>query len=378
MACEFVGKLRTTTCQVECFQKALATPQRGGLISLPCGYGKTTVSLAIAAKIGLRTMVIVHKEFLATQWEERIRQFCPGATIGRVQQDKVETDADFVIAMLQSLSSKEYAADAFDKIGCLIVDECHHICAKVFSQSLFKLGGVRWTFGLSATPHRKDGLSKVMLHFLGDIFFAVEQKREGVEVFPIVFETDMFSGPPPTTRNGKLSLVSMITELVEHRERNAMLVKLIKKISPGRHVLVLSDRRLHCEMLHQCFPKTSGLYMGGMKPEQLEESSKKPIIFATFSQAHEGLDISSLDTVVLCTPKSDIVQSIGRCMRETPGKVNNPRIYDIHDKWSILSAMFYKRMKVYRQGNFVVHGGGGAEEAAGAADVPRGTCLIKI
>jgi superfamily II DNA or RNA helicase len=59
-----------------------------GVLSLPCGYGKTTVSLAIACKLGYRTMIIVHKQFLADQWRERIQQFCPGATIGVVQQDK--------------------------------------------------------------------------------------------------------------------------------------------------------------------------------------------------------------------------------------------------------------------------------------------------
>ena len=81
-------------------------------------------------------MIVVHKEFLANQWKERIQQFCPGATIGIVQQNKKEVHCDFVIAMLQSLSLKEYSFEDFDSIGTLIVDEAHHICAKVFSQSL--------------------------------------------------------------------------------------------------------------------------------------------------------------------------------------------------------------------------------------------------
>jgi superfamily II DNA or RNA helicase len=82
-----------------------------------------------------------------------------GATIGRVQQNKKEVDCDFVIAMLQSLSLKEYSFGDFDSVGTLIVDEAHHICAKVFSQSLFKMCP-KHIFGLSATPNRKDGLTK--------------------------------------------------------------------------------------------------------------------------------------------------------------------------------------------------------------------------
>jgi superfamily II DNA or RNA helicase len=330
--------------------------------------------LAIACTLGYRTMIVVHKQFLADQWKERIQQFCPGATIGVVQQDKKEVECDFVIAMLQSLSLKEYSLSDFDSIGTLIVDEAHHICAKVFSQSLFKMCP-KHIFGLSATPERKDGLTKVLHWFMGPTFFAVERKnQEQVEVFPIVYESQNYRNPPPSMRNGKLSMPNMVTEVVGDRKRNQMLVELVKKASAGtRQLLVLSDRRLHCEMLHQCFPKTSGLYMGGMKEADLQASSQKKIIFATFSQAHEGLDIPTLDTVILASPKSDIVQSIGRIMRETRGKKNNPHIYDIHDPWSIFTAMYYKRMKVYRQGGFKIHGKPDIEEKP---DFPQGKCLF--
>lgn len=178
--------------------------------------------------------------------------------------------------MLQSLSLKEYSFGDFDSIGTVIVDEAHHICAKVFSQSLFKMCP-RHIYGLSATPVRKDGLSKVLHWFMGPTFFAVERENQiHVEVFPVQYDCPMFKNPPPCTRNGQLSLVNMITELVEHRDRNRMLTSLVKKASSGtRQLLVLSDRRQHCEFLHQCFPTSSGLYMGGMKEADLEASSKR-------------------------------------------------------------------------------------------------------
>ena len=370
----FAGTLRDSTHQNEALAKAVSAGH--GVLSLPCGYGKTTVALAIACRLGYRTMIIVHKEFLANQWEERIHQFCPGAKVGRVQQKKMEIEGcDFVIAMLQSLSLKEYDFGDFDSVGTVIVDEAHHICAKVFSQSLFKMCP-KHIYGLSATPERKDGLTKVLHWFMGPTFFAVERKnQDGVEVFPVVYEHDMFRNPPPCMRNGKISLPNMVTCLVELRDRNQMLVKLIKKASAGtRRLLVLSERRGHCEMLHQCFPKSSGLYMGGMKRQDLEESSTKKIIFATFSQAHEGLDIPALDTVILASPKSDIVQSIGRVMRETAGKQNNPHIYDIKDEWSIFTAMYYKRLKVYKAGGFKIYG----KEAVEKTEELPGGFLFKI
>ena len=371
----FNGKLRDETYQNDALAAAIKTGH--GVLSLPCGFGKTTVSLAIACKLGYRTMIVVHKEFLANQWKERIQQFCPGASIGIVQQNKKETECDFVIAMLQSLSLKEYSFSDFDSIGTVIVDEAHHICAKVFSQSLFKMCP-KHIFGLSATPTRKDGLTKVLHWFMGPTFFSVEREnQEQVEVFPIQYSCQRFRDPPPCTRFGKLSLATMITELTEDRERNIVIAKIIKDIlKTTRQVLVLSDRRHHCEVLHQSFKKTSGLYMGGMKEVDLAESSKKRIIFATFSQAHEGLDIPSLDTVILATPKSDIVQSIGRIMRETYGKKNNPHIYDIFDQWSICHAMYNKRLKVYRQGGFNIPQSGLPKETE--SGFKKGTCFINI
>lgn len=347
----FVGKLRDETHQNEALGKAIEAGH--GVLSLPCGYGKTTVALAIASKLGYRTMIIVHKEFLANQWRERIQQFCPGATIGLVQQDTVEVECDFIIAMLQSLSMKTYDFQLFENIGTVIVDEAHHICAKVFSQSLFKMCP-KHIYGLSATPDRKDGLTKVLHWFMGPTFFTVERSNQGqVEVVPIYFDCMMFRDQPPTNRCGKISLVNMITELVDNNDRNQMLIKTILKVlKTTRQLLVLTDRRIHCQVLQSHFPDVSGLYMGGMKAKDLDESSRKRIIFGTFSQAHEGLDIPSLDTIILATPKSDIKQSVGRIMRETTGKKNYPLIYDIVDQWSVMYAMYNKRKRVYREGGF--------------------------
>ena len=371
----FSGKLRDETHQNEAFRKGVE--QGHGILSLPCGYGKTTVSLAIAHKLGYRTMIIVHKEFLANQWRERIKQFCPGATIGIVQQNLFKVDTDFVIAMLQSLSQKEYTFDQFEQIGTVIVDEAHHVCARVFSQSLFKLCP-KHIFGLTATPQRKDGLTKVLHWFMGPTFFAVERENQtNVDVFTVNFKIDLYNNPPPCNKRGKVSLVEMITILIENEERNNMLLEVIKKASKGtRQLLVLTDRRFHCEYLQSNFPDISGLYMGGMKESDLQESSTKKLIFATFSQAHEGLDIPTLDSLILATPKSDIKQSIGRIMRETIGKQNNPQIWDIRDRWSLLESMYYKRKKVYKQGGFLMDNNNCEEETLSPKDDFKGKCFL--
>lgn len=352
----FHGKLREETHQIEAHR--LATEKGHGILSLPCGYGKTTVALAISCTLGYRTMIIVHKEFLANQWKERIQQFCPGASVGIVQQNKIETDNDYVIAMLQSLSMKEYSFDDFDKIGTVIVDEAHHICAKVFSQSLFKLCP-RHIFGLSATPVRKDGLTNVLHWFMGPTFFAIERTdQKQVEVFTEWYSCPEYKQPPPVNRCGKVSLVQMITDVTENENRTRMIVKIINKnLKKGRKILVLSERRNHCEEIISHFSEDiAGLYMGGMAREKLDETEKKQLIVGTYTLAHEGLDIPTLDTLVMATPKSDVKQAVGRILRETPGKKHNPIIYDICDTWSLFIAMFHKRNRVYKEGGFIVSG----------------------
>jgi superfamily II DNA or RNA helicase len=311
--------------------------------------------LAIAASLGYRTMIIVHKEFLMNQWIERIRQFCPNASIGIVQRDRMEVNCDFVIAMLHSLCLKEYTIENFESIGTLIVDEAHHICAAVFSQSMFRLCP-KHIFGLSATPERKDGLTKLLHWFIGPNFFTVKRVNQSqVTVKKIDYSCDAYKQPPPTLRNGQICLAHMITELVENPHRNQMIINLIRKTheeNPTRHMLVLTDRREHCSFLQSQFPGVSGLYMGGMKEAELELSKKKTLVIGTFQQAHEGLDIETLDTVFLVTPKSNIEQSVGRILR---GKAkNDPLIFDICDQWSLLCAMYRKRVQVYVASGFKI------------------------
>jgi superfamily II DNA or RNA helicase len=328
--------------------KAFMDTKAGGVLSVYCGGGKTTMALAIAAALKLRVLVIVHKEFLANQWRERINQFCPGSTVGLVQGDKCELDHDFVIGMIQTMCQRPHPIGTFDSIGLLIVDEAHHIGAPAFSQFMFKLCP-KYTLGLSATPERKDGLTRLLYWFMGPAFYTLERtEQKHVKVQKVDFDSLAFKQGIPINKIGQISLVEMITILTEIPERNQMILDIIKRCK-GRKVLLLTDRRSHCFWLKENIPH-SALYIGGMAEKDLEISSRSNVILATFSQAHEGLDIPTLDTVILATPHSDVKQAVGRILRG--GNINSPMIYDIVDKWSILFAMWQKRLTMYKQSGF--------------------------
>lgn len=326
-------------------KEALAHFKGNGVLCLPCGQGKTATSLAIASKMKRKTIIIVHKEFLATQWRERISQFCPSSTVGLIQGDAWDVDGhDFVIAMIQTLCSREHAHDAFKMFGLVIVDEAHHIGAPAFSKTMFKMSP-EYTLGLTATPDRKDGLTCILYWFLGKPFYTMDQMTSELTLKKIDFDHVSFRAGPILNKFGKVSMAHMVNHLVDIPERNELILKHVRDaVSRNRKILLLSDRRGHCEWFYeQLGDAVSGLYMGGMKKEEHEESSQKQVIIATFTLAYEGLDIPSLNTLFLVTPHSDVKQAVGRITR-TPG---TKEVFDVVDNWSVLAGMFYKRMKIY-------------------------------
>ena len=333
----------------------------GGLLSLPTGYGKTTCSLAVLARLGVKTLIIVHKEFLMNQWKERIQQFLPNATIGIIRQSKTEMNCDIVIAMLQTLCTRQFEKNAFTSFGLTIIDETHHICSRVFSQSMFCVT-TRFILGLSATPERKDKLTHVLHWFIGPTCFSIQRENTSdVYVKQIVFDHKTFYTEPPLNASNKVNLPEMINIIVEIEERNKLIVSLLKEcLLQNRNIIVLTERRSHCENLLKLLQAEShesmGLYMGGMKQSVLKENEEKcRVLFATYSLAHEGLDIPKLDTLILATSKSDVVQSCGRILRESGTKKNSPVIYDIVDNWGPLVGQSKKRKTFYNKSKFIVN-----------------------
>ena len=85
--------------------------------------GKTVIALSIISRLSRKALIIVHKDFLLTQWRERIAEFLPSARVGTIKSTTLDyEDKDIVIASVQSLSMKVYDDAIFDSFGVLIVD----------------------------------------------------------------------------------------------------------------------------------------------------------------------------------------------------------------------------------------------------------------
>ena len=94
-----------------------------------------------------------------------------------------------------------------------------------------------------------------------------------------------------------------------------------------------------------------GYYVGGMSELELKKSEKKQVILASFSMASEALDIPSLNAEFLITPKTDIVQSVGRVLRAKHA-FSDPIIYDIKDNHNVFEKQWLKRKAYYKKQNY--------------------------
>ena len=333
----------------------------GGIISIPCGYGKTVIALYIAAKLNLKTLVVVHKEFLLNQWKERIQEFIPDAKIGRIQSNKVFVENyDIVIGMLQSISMKEYDDNVFSDFGLVIYDECHHLGAETFSKALLKTNA-KYTLGLSATPTRADGLSKVFYWYLGEIAYVIKKRDDNdVDVKMICYENNEESYSKELLNfKQKPNSAKMINNICDFFPRTQKILEYVTSCnSEGRKILLLSDRRSHLKIIHESITKLNkyscGFYLGGMTENQLQETETKDVILGTFSMASEGFDCKyPLDTIILASPKSNIEQAVGRILRqEIKDRKFIPLVIDICDEFSLFAKQKIKRLNFYKKNNY--------------------------
>ena len=332
----------------------------GGLLELPCAYGKTVLSLNVISRLKKKTFIIVHKEFLMNQWIERIQQFLPAARVGKIQGPIIDVDdKDIVIGMLQSLSMKEYPASVFESFGLTIIDEVHHISSEVFSNSLFKLV-TKYMLGLSATMNRKDGTTSVFKMFLGDIIFKGKRDEERavtVRAIEYYVDDDDFNEVKLDYR-GKPQYSTMISKLCEYNRRSEFILKVLSdmlKENPNQQIMILAHNKNLLKYLHDAVAHrniaTFGYYIGGMKESALKETETKKVVIATYAMAAEALDIKTLTTLIMATPKTDIEQSVGRILRE---KHSSPIVVDIVDSHDLFKNQWRKRKTFYKKENYKI------------------------
>lgn len=369
IALTFAGELRPNQVPVvDTYLAAVSATEPfggGGLLELECAYGKTVLSLFLIAALRKKTLVIVHKEFLMNQWIERIQQFLPCARVGKLQGTVAEIENnDIVIGMLQTLSMKEIPAETFASFGFTIIDEVHHISSEVFSCALFRIV-TKYMLGLSATMERKDGMTKIFKMFLGEVLF--KGKRDDVHKVEVRGLTYMVKDDPEFNRvlvdaRGNVKFSTMISKLCSYQPRSDFILRVLADMllasrgaSPPMQVMILAHNKSLLKYLHDSVTSrhmaTVGYYIGGMKEADLKKSETCQVIIATYSMAAEALDIKTLNTLIMATPKTDIEQSVGRILRDVK---STPVILDIVDEHPPFQNQWKKRKAYYKMQKYTI------------------------
>jgi superfamily II DNA or RNA helicase len=352
----FTGQIRKEQeAAIEAFMSV-----KCGLLQLPCGFGKTVLAIKLISLLRKKTLVIVHKEFLMEQWIERIQQFLPTARIGKIQGTLIDIqNKDIVLGMLQSLSMKEYSHAIFDEFGFTIIDETHHMGAEVFSKALFQIV-TPYMLGLSATMERKDGMTKIFKMFLGEVLYSAQREKvDNIVVQMVKYKsTDPEFNETILNFKGQANYSSMIKKICEFNLRTEFILTILAHLltmDEKRQIMILAHNKSVLTYLYDAIQHrklaTVGYYIGGMCSNDLKETESKQVVIATYAMAEEALDIKSLNTLIMASPKTDVTQAVGRILREKHGQ---PIIVDIVDSHETFLRQWAKRKKYYTSQNYSI------------------------
>lgn len=333
-----------------------------GTLSAPTGSGKTVMAMALIADRRQPALVVVHTRDLADQWVKRIERFLgiPESDIGRIGGGKKRIGSRITVALVQSLY--KCAEEIAPGIGFLIVDECHRCPSRTFTEAV-SLFDSQYMLGLSATPWRRDNLSKLIFWHLGDVRHAID-KHQLVDSGDIldaeikVRPTEFKPHHDPAKAYSK-----MLAELTADDGRNRLIASDVagESSETGGICLVLSDRKQHCETLRALLKFRhkidAEVLTGDVEAEKRSQilkdlnEGRTRVLIATGQLLGEGFDCPNLSSLFLATPirfSGRVLQYIGRVLRPAPGK-HRPRIFDYVDGHvGVLQSAADARQRVYR------------------------------
>ena len=327
-----------------------------GLIVLPCGGGKTYLGIAAIAAIKVTTLVVVPTRLLVDQWADDVRNVLrhEPSVFGSGKHDI----GPLTIATADALIYHD-SLDLSD-FGMVIYDECHRVPSRTRLQLMGRLPA-RYRLGLTATPEREDGQTRLIGWSFGEVL--VEKSVEelvalGFLSLPRVdavhssFDYDFPEEPH------WLDFDRLNKALVKDEQRNGLIVDVVASEPDKRWLLLSPTSKKHPELL------AKSLRDRGMKAMHITSDTSRgeqrwimqlfrdgdiQAVAAT-SLADEGLDVKHLSRVFLTLPegaKGKTAQRVGRSMRPYG---DTPIIKDLVDRnVDALLSRWRKRKTVYRK-----------------------------
>jgi len=357
LSLKFAGQLRPDQ---EKAVKAMMAHDTGVLCA-PTAFGKTVTAAALIARRGVSTLILVHRNELLKQWQERLRVFLglDKGQLGTIGGGKRKPTGMVDIASMQSLFRGDEVSDVIEHYGHVVIDECHHLAARSY-EKLFKAAKARYVLGLTATPIRRDGQHPIIFMQCGPIRHEAS-RPEGAPRSLMVIPRLLAAQP---NSDSAMAIQDVFRQLANSVERSRRIVDdVLHAYRSGRSILVLTERTEHLTTLEQALAgQIENLFAlhGRMVRKQraalFEALEALPgdaprVLLATGRLIGEGFDHPPLDTLMLAMPiswKGTLQQYAGRLHREHASK-SEVLIYDYVDTGNVmLERMWDKRQRGYR------------------------------
>ena len=316
------------------------------IINAWVSWGKTFTGLAIAGKLGQKTLVITHTVPLRNQWAKEVKKVY-GFEPGIIGSGRFEIDAPIVIGNTQTLYRN--IEKIRKEFGTIILDEMHHVSSPTFSK-LLDTNYCRYKIGLSGTIERKDGKHVVFRDYFGNTLFKPPKENYMTPTVHIVPSTIRFMD------GAKIPWANRVTKLATDEEYQHTISMLAAAYAArGHKVLVVSDR---VSFLKRCAELTGDKAIcvtGEVEHEDREKLVDQilygdaQVLYGTQAIFSEGISVDNLSCLILGTPVNNeplLTQLVGRVIRKKEGKID-PVIIDIHLKGNTARKQASNRVGFY-------------------------------
>ena len=358
-----------------------------GILEAPTGYGKSVIGAYIIGALRAKTLVIVPRGALVSQWRESLELFLDineelpelltktgrksrkkRSAIGQIGAGNNTPSGIVDVALFQSLLEKgdirgeKAAKPIVEDYDLVIFDECHFISA-TNPETVMRAVKARNVYGLSATPKRADGINETIFMHCGPLRHRISAREQAASQEFKRFIIPRFSNARLDNDERGLSYNQILDQICTHERRSEMIIAdACRAISEGRTPLVLTKRVDHATLLASQIELKGhrvvlllGADTAKTKREKLRQVREIPdgeqfCIVATVGYAGTGFDEKRLDTLFLAAPVSwegSLAQCVGRLHRDCEGK-SDVRVFDYVDmNVPMLERAYKRRLKEY-------------------------------
>ena len=323
------------------------------IINAWVSWGKTFTGLAIAGKLGQKTLIIVHTVPLRNQWAAEVEKVY-GITAGVIGSGRFDISSPVVIGNTQSLYRR--IPDIRREFGTVILDEMHHVSSPTFSK-VVDTNYARYKIGLSGTIERKDGKHVVFRDYFGQ---KVHKPPKENYMTPSIL---VYRSEVRFMDGSNIPWANKVTQLAYNEEYlHSVALLAAFYAEKGHKVLLVSDRVHFLQTCAELAGEKAVCVTGEVPHEERKtlmskiSDGKANILCGTQAIFSEGISLDDLSCLILGTPVNNeplLTQLIGRVIRKKEGK-KNPVVIDIHLKGNTARRQASNRIGYYMKQGYQI------------------------